>query len=53
MPKILQVVMMKEINNREAEVKKAVDQVTERDGEIQRLQQQLQVRNSTESRASH
>jgi hypothetical protein len=36
---------MKDILNRESEVKKVVDQVRERDGEIQRLQQQFQVRN--------
>ena len=42
---LLQVVMMKDIHSREVEVKRAVDQVAERDGEIQRLQQQIQVRN--------
>ena len=35
---------MKDILNRESEVRKIVDQVAEKDGEIQRLQQQLQVR---------
>ena len=36
---------MRDIHSREVEVKRAVDQVAERDSEIQRLQQQIQVRN--------
>ena len=43
---VRQVVMMKEIHSREAEVKKKDDEMTAKDVEIQQLQQQLQVKTS-------
>ena len=40
---VRQVVMMKEIYGRDAEVRKKANELASRDGEIRRLQQQLQV----------
>ena len=41
---VRQVVMMREMHARDAEVRRKVDELTAKDEEIQQLQQQLQVK---------